>query len=166
MKHRILASLFALVLFAMPFGEAAAQGTQVPFGSLSHDTSAPVEISSDELTVNQADGTAEFRGNVVVGQGEMRLSAGLVRVEYAADAGRIARFRAEGGVTFVNGSEAAEAEEAVYDLESGEVVLSGGVILSEGDNALSADRLVIDLRSGTGRMEGSVRTILRTGDQQ
>lgn len=164
MPYRAIACLFALcLLVAAPLAEA--QGTRVPFGGLSHDAGAPVEVSADELSVNQADGTATFSGNVVVGQGEMRLSAALVRVEYAANGDGIARLHAEGGVTLVSGSEAAEASSAVYDIEAGQVVMSGDVILTDRGNALSGDRLVIDLEAGTGRMEGRVRTILQGGSR-
>lgn len=147
---------------------AAAQNAQIAFGGLKHDSSLPVEISADQLTVDQADGSATFIGNVLIGQGEMRLSAGKVRVEYAAgqgDAtGMISRLIASDGVTLVNGAEAAEAREAIYTIDTGTIVLSGSVILTQGRNALSADRLVVDLKNGTGTMDGRVKTILQTGD--
>ena len=49
---------------------AAAQ-SQVAFGSMAQDTSAPVEVSADSLSVNQSDGTALYTGNVVIGQGDI-----------------------------------------------------------------------------------------------
>ena len=141
-----------------------AQGAQVPFGGLKHDTALPVEVTADQLEVDQADGTAVFSGNVVVGQGEMRLAADRVRVEYAGadDAtGEIRRLHASGNVVLTNGAEAAEARDAVYTIASGDVVMTGDVILTQGRNALSGERFVVDLQSGTGVMEGRVRTILQ-----
>ena len=146
---------------------ALAQNATVAFGGLKHDSSLPVEITADELTVDQNTGTAVFIGNVVAGQGEMRLTAARVRVQYATQngepTGRIERLFATGGVTLVNGPEAAEAQKAVYAVADGEVVMTGDVILTQGANALAGEKLTVDLSSGTGRMSGRVRTIFQTG---
>ncbi len=140
---------------------------QVAFGGLKHDSSLPIEISADKLSVDQADGTAIFDGNVKIGQGDMRLSAAKVRVEYATGentTGEISKLFATGGVTLVNGAEAAEAREAIYTISSGLVVMTGDVILTQGQNALSSDSLIVDLKNGTGTMEGRVKSIIRTGN--
>ncbi|MGB8812415.1 MAG: lipopolysaccharide transport periplasmic protein LptA [Paracoccaceae bacterium] len=142
---------------------AHAQGATVAFGGLKQDTTLPVEISADQLNVNQADGTATFTGNVLVGQGEMRLSAGTVRVEYGADGKTIANLHASGGVTLANKSEAAEAREAVYTIDSGQITMTGDVLLTQGASAISGQKLVIDLKAGTGSMEGRVQTIFVPG---
>lgn len=156
---------YTLVLAATLPVFAHAQA-QIAFGGLKHDSSLPVEITADALSVDQADGSATFTGNVLIGQGEMRLAAGKVRVEYASgpDAtGEISRLHATNGVTLVNGAEAAEAREAVYTIKSGTVVMSGGVILTQGQNALSSDTLTVNLTTGTGQMDGRVKTIIQTG---
>lgn len=159
----VLVALIALFISPPVF----AQGAQVAFGDLQHDTSLPVEMSADQLNIDQADGTATFRGNVIIGQGEMRLTAGIVRVEYSvADgqaAGDISRLFAAGGVTLVNGAAAAEADEAEYSIDDGTIIMIGNVILTQGANALSSERMVIDLSTGSASMEGRVRTILQTG---
>lgn len=157
---------FALVA-AFSIGAAFAQGASVAFGGLKHDASQPVEITADELTVDQATGSAVFVGNVVAGQGEMRLSAARVQVHYATEngqaTGRIDRLVATGSVTLVNGAEAAEAAQAVYTVSAGEIVMTGDVILTQGINALSGEKLTVDLNTGSGRMEGRVKTIFQTG---
>ena len=118
--------LTALILAAPP---AVAQ--EVAFGGMRADIQAPVEVAADNLSVNQADGSAVFTGNVVIGQGEMRLSAAEVHVDYAEGGqNRIRALRASGDVTLVSGPDAAEAQEAVYDVEAGEVTLIGDVVLS------------------------------------
>lgn len=156
------AALCAGMLLTSP---AWAQAT-VPFGGLQHDSSLPVEITADSLQVDQADGAASFIGNVVVGQGDMRITAGKVRVEYSTGAkttGEIERLMASDGVTLVNGAEAAEAREAVYTIDTGKIVMTGNVILTQGLNALSADRLEVDLGSGQAVLSGRVKTIIRSG---
>ncbi|MDO5704721.1 MAG: lipopolysaccharide transport periplasmic protein LptA [Paracoccus sp. (in: a-proteobacteria)] len=157
------AALIALTLTALP---VAAQ--TVAFGGMRADTSAPVEVSADSLTVNQTDGTALFQGNVVIGQGEMRLSAQTVRVEYAASTGsgtqrRIRALDASGGVTLVSGADAAEAREARYEVDSGLVALTGDVLLTQGNNVMSGDRIVVNLADGTAQAQGRVRSVLQPG---
>lgn len=141
----------------------AAQGADVAFGGLKADTTLPVEVTADVLSVNQADGQAVFSGNVLVSQGDMRLSAGEVRVEYSTDGKGIARLFATGGVTIAAGTDAAQAAEAVYTIATGEVIMTGNVVLTQGQAAISGEKLVINLTSGTGRMEGRVTTTFVPG---
>ncbi|MBK8438857.1 MAG: LptA/OstA family protein [Rhodobacter sp.] len=141
----------------------AAQEAKIAFGGLSQDTSLPVEVQADTLSVNNADGTAVFDGNVLVGQGEMRLAAARVTVEYGTDGKSIARLNATGGVTIANLADAAEAREAVYTIDSGQIVLTGDVLLTQGQSALSGQKLTINLKDGTGVMEGRVSTTFIPG---
>lgn len=148
-----------------------AQAANIAFGTGAFDTSLPVEVTADELTVDQSSGKATFAGNVLIVQGEVRMSAGNVTIEYArsGDAPNgIKRLLASGGVTFVTASDAAEARDAVYSVADGTVTLSGDVLLTQGQNAIAGDRLVVNLTSGNGRMEGRVRTVFspsQGGDQ-
>jgi lipopolysaccharide export system protein LptA len=159
-------SFRALVLAAI-FGLAAqvslAQQASVAFGGLKQDTTLPVEVQADQLSVNNADGTAVFTGNVLVGQGEMRLSAGEVKVKYAADGKAIDQLLATGGVTISNLADAAEAREAIYTIDSGVVVMTGDVLLTQGPSAIAGQKLTINLKSGTGVMEGRVSTTFVPG---
>ncbi|MGV6810947.1 MAG: LptA/OstA family protein [Brevirhabdus sp.] len=159
MRSYLIAAIFAV---ALP-GALFAQGANVAFGGLKHDSSLPVEVTADQLNVDQGDGTAVFTGNVLVGQGEMRLSAAKLRVEYG-EGSEIEKLIASGGVTLVNGAEAAEARDAVYTIKSGIVVMTGDVILTQGKSALSGAKLTVNLNSGTGVMSGRVKTILQTGN--
>lgn len=148
-----------LALLAWP-GAVLAQGVQLG-GAFAADPSAPVEVTSDSLDVDQATGAATFTGNVVIGQGDLRVKAGTVEVRYDEATGGIARLLASGGVTLAMPEEAAEAQAADYDLASGTLTMTGEVLLTQGPSAISGDRLVVDLGSGTARMEGNVRTILQ-----
>lgn len=157
------ARFFALVFGLMAAQMAVAEGTNVAFGGLKADTTLPVEMKSDALTVNQADGNAVFTGNVIVTQGAMKLSAAEIRVEYSADKKAIEKLYATGGVLLVNASDAAQADQAIYTISSGEVVMTGNVLLTQGQAAMSSQKLIIDLKSGTGRMEGRVTTTFTPG---
>ena len=143
---------------------AAAQGTNVAFGTIRQDTSAPVEATADNLSVDQSTGTAILTGNVLIGQGEMRLSAPKVLVVYRSEQAGIARLEATGGVTLVSGPDAAEAQNADYDVDRGTIVMTGDVLVTQGQSALTADRMTVNLADGTAQMSGRVKTILQTGN--
>lgn len=160
---RLFSAIFVLICLALAPLPALAQ--QIAFAGLRGDIKAPVEVTADSLAVNQTDGTATFTGNVLIVQGQMRLSAAEVNVEYGADRSKIAKLHATGGVTMVSASEAAEAKEALYSVEAGTVVLSGDVLLTQGKNVLSGQKLSVDLATGTGQMEGRVRTVLQPGSK-
>lgn len=140
-----------------------AQEANVAFGGLKADTSLPVEVTAENLSVNQADGTAVFSGDVLVKQGEMRLQASEIRVQYDETGKGIDQLFATGNVLIVNATDAAEAASAVYTIETGEVVMSGGVLMTQGQTAIRGERLRINLKSGTGRMEGGVTTTFMPG---
>lgn len=154
----------AMVLgLCLATGAALAQQASIAFGGIKQDTSMPVEVDADSLSINNADGSAFFSGNVVVAQGDMRLTAGEVRVEYTADGGGIKILRASGGVTLISSADAAEAQEAVYTIDTGNVVMTGDVVLTQGQNAISGQKLTINLKDGTGMMEGRVKTVFSPG---
>ncbi len=156
-------SLLQAIGFLALAGMAQAQEARIAFGDLAQDTSLPVEVSSETFSVNNADGTGVFSGNVVVTQGEMKLSAAEVRVQYSADQSSIDQLIASGGVTIVNLGDAAEAREAVYTIATGVIVLTGDVLLAQGPSAMAGQKLTIDLRDGTGVMEGRVTTTFVPG---
>jgi lipopolysaccharide export system protein LptA len=151
----------ALALVVAVLAAPAAAQTDIRLGGLTADPGAPVEMAADSLTVDQATGAALFEGNVVIGQGDMRIAAQRVSVSYDAETGDITRLDIEGQVTFVTATEAAEAARAIYDLATGVLTLTGDVLLSQGASAISADQMVIDLENGSARMEGRVRTVFQ-----
>jgi len=169
---RIFSVGFAVAMLALVvFGATAnAQTTSIPFGIINHDSSQPIEIVADSFTISQNKGQAEFVGNVVVGQAEMRMTAARILVEYDSvqdqKAGKIARMVASGGVTLVSGSEAAEAKNAVYSIKDNMIRLDGDVLLTQGTNALSGQKMTINLSDGSASIEGRVKTIFRTGGSE
>lgn len=156
---RTLFPLAMSALLALFPAALSAQGAEVAFGGLRQDPTLPVEVAADQLSVDQSQGTAVFQGNVDVRQGDLRMTAGRVLVEYAEGGGAIARLVASEGVTIANAADAAESREAVYTIATGEVVMTGDVLLTQGQNALSGQKLTLDLRAGTGVMEGRVQTV-------
>lgn len=154
-------ALCAALVFATT---GATAQTNVDLGGMTVDTTAAIEVTADSLSVDQETGQAIFDGNVIIGQGDLRLTAGRVQVEYGTDTSEIARLIASGGITFVTADEAAEAQEAEYNITTGLLVLTGEVLLTQGASAISAGSMTINVTDGTATMDGRVRTILQQGN--
>lgn len=162
---RIFSLILAFALLLPPV-VTLAQGAQVAFGNTQADRNLPVEVTSDSLSVNQADNTATFTGNVVIGQGAMRLAAPEVLVVYLPDKSGIESLKATGGVTLVSGEDAAEAERADYDITTGMIELRGNVLLVQGTNAITGETVFVDTAAGTAQVSGRVKTILQPGSNE
>ncbi len=141
---------------------ASAQETQVAFGSVNNDPTLPVEVTSKTLNVNQEDGSAEFLGDVIVIQGEMRLTAERVLVIYNEEQSAIERMEATENVVLVSPPDAAEGDWAEYTIESGVIVMKGNVLLSQGPSTISGDQMNANLTTGLATVTGRVKTILHT----
>ncbi|MEL6607367.1 MAG: LptA/OstA family protein [Pseudomonadota bacterium] len=152
-----------LVLALLPV-TAAAQGLQVAFAGLDNTADQPVEIAADSMSINQDDGIATLTGNVVVGQGDMRMAAQRILIIYTQDGG-VSRFEATGGVTVVTPEEEVEAASATYNLDEDTMLLSGDVLLSQGQSAVSAERMRVNMDDGTALLEGRVRTVLQPNSE-
>lgn len=154
-------ALAALVLAPM---SAVAQDRAIRLGTALRPTTEPLEVTADRLDVDQQANASVFEGEVLVVQGEMRLTAQRLRIEFQdlPEGGRrVERLLASGGVTVVTPEEAIEAREAVYHLPSGGLEMTGDVMLVQGENILTGQRFVADMVAGTGTMSGRVRTIIR-----
>jgi len=147
---------FIIPLFVALAAPGLAQ--QIQFKSLQQDSSLPVNVASDSLSVDQASGLAIFDGNVIVTQGAMTIKSAKARVQNKVDGSGIDKLFFSGGVTFASETEAAEADEAVYTIDAGEVVMTGDVLLTQGPTTIAGQKLVYDLQKGTGTMQGRVQT--------
>ncbi|MFU1478440.1 LptA/OstA family protein [Roseovarius sp. C7] len=140
---------------------AQAQGTQVAFGAAPHERDLPVEVTAENLSVDQQDGTAIFTGDVLIAQGEMRLSAPWVKVHYLEGESKIEKLEAKEGVTLVSGEDAAELRQADYNVSTGIITMDGDVLLVQGRSAITGDRMFVDTAAGTARVNGRVKTVLQ-----
>lgn len=158
--------LLALAVASLLTGIAAAQEGQTSVqltGGFRQDTTAPVAVESDRLSVDQGAGKAVFTGNVRVRQGDMRMTAAEATLVYSADGSQVESVLMTGGVTMTNGVEAAEGRDAVYTIASGEVVMTGDVLLTQGKSTINGQELTVDLDTGLGVMTGRVQTVFVPG---
>ena len=154
---RALVGLCAALALASLSTAAAAQG-------LRHDTSLPIEITADQLEVQQQEQLATFTGNVDAVQGDLVLSADRLRVYYygsdqqapAGASSSIRRIEAEGNVFVSSPEETAQGAAGVYDVASNQLSLEGSVVLTQDENVIRGERLEIDLVSGQSRVLAAV----------
>ncbi len=155
---------FAAVLL---FGPTAFSQGDSPFGGFKHDRTAPIEITADKLEVRQSDQVVIFDGNVIAGQGTLRLTADRVEAEYDQNAtdssgsGAIRSMKADGNLFLSNGTETAQGSRGEYNVDAGTVQMVGNVILTQGQNAISGDRLLINLNTGKADVQGNVKVIFK-----
>jgi len=159
------AALLSLVLaLALPPAPSVAQDGAIRLGRSLQLSGTELEVTADSFEVDQGSGASVFAGQVLAVQGDLRLTAGVLRLEFSTDGNgrrRIERLIATGGVTMVTPDEAIEAREAVYNLPRGTLDMTGDVLFLQGQNVMSGQQFSVDLNSGTGRMSGRVRTVIR-----
>jgi len=119
------------------------------------NSNQPVNYAADRIELQDRQNRVVLSGDVVITQGDLRLTAGRTTVSYT-DAGslRIQRIDATGGVTVTRGNEAARGNAAVYDFNRRVIVMSGGVALRRGGDTLNGGRLTIDLNTGLSSVDG------------
>lgn len=159
MRYLKISIICATLFCAAP---AFAQ-TDINIGAVNSDPNAPVEITADNLSLDQVTNTAVFVGNVVVGQNDLRISAPRVQVNYDDATGEMSTLSASGGVTLVTATEAAESTTAEYNLVTRMLDMAGDVLLTQGPSVISGDTMTVDLSTGAAQMSGNVRTIFNQG---
>jgi lipopolysaccharide export system protein LptA len=174
------AALLALVL-ACGGAEAATKPAAPPADSspiqILPGTSSkePISIDADKLVYFDKEKKAVYSGNVVVIQGDTKMTCSVMTVYLdhsaspanassahsgaapanapgdpqspAADSG-IKRLEATGPVTVVSKTQVATGDNGTYDKAENRVQLIGHVTLSDGQNVTKGDKLTYDLKSG------------------
>ncbi len=133
----------------------------------------PISIDADKLVYFDKEQKAIYTGNVVVVQGDTKMTCSAMTVyldkapapgagAQTADAqggaadpqqgpsqnSGIKRLEAAGPVTVVSKTQVATGDNGIYDKQQDKVFLTGHVTLSDGQNVTKGDRLVYDLKTG------------------
>jgi lipopolysaccharide export system protein LptA len=143
----------------------------------------PISIDADKLVYYDKEHRAVYSGNVVVIQGDTKMtcSAMTVLLDHAptqgaasqskeaapqstngqsgptADAG-VKHLDAAGPVTVVSKTQVATGDNGSYDKAEGKVRLIGHVTLSDGQNVTKGDKLTYDLKSGQATVDTSAKS--------
>lgn len=156
-------TLSRLALRGLAGGLLAGGVASLSFGSIAgaqgiagFNANQPVNYAADRIELQDRQNRVVLSGNVVISQGDLRLTAGRTTVAYS-DGGtlRIDRIDATGGVVVTRGNERASGSAGVYDFNRKVIVLTGGVALRRGSDTLNGGRLVMDLNSGLSSVDGA-----------
>lgn len=153
------AAFLAASIAAFSFGSLASAQAIAGFNS-----NQPVQYAADRIELQDRQNRVVLSGDVVITQGDLRLTAARTTVAYS-DTGslRIQRIDATGGVTVTRGNETARGAAGIYDFGRRVIVLSGGVALRRGTDTLNGGRLTIDLNTGLSSVDGGGATGSRGG---
>jgi len=148
---------------------------QISIDKSKFDTTKPVDIVADVLTVRTKDRVAIFRGNVVARQGDVKLSAKQMDVYYNdgdtktntsnnistsnseknSIEGAISKIRVGGNVVMTTTGKKVQSNIGTYDVEKGFLVLTGNVRLNNDGSLLKGEKLIYNVKEGTSRMLSS-----------
>jgi lipopolysaccharide export system protein LptA len=146
---RAIAGASGLAGIALLGSTAGAQG----LGGF--NSNQPVDYAADRIELQDRQQRVVLSGDVVITQGDLRLTAGRTTVAYTDVGGlHIQRIDATGGVTVTRGAERAQGAAGVYDFNRRVIILSGGVALRRGGDTLNGGRLTIDLNTGLSSVDG------------
>lgn len=146
----LAAGLVAGSLVALGMGSLASAQAIAGFNS-----NQPVNYAADRIELQDRQNRVVLSGDVVITQGDLRLTAGRTTVAYTDNGAlRIQRIDATGGVVVTRGNERASGSAGVYDFNRRVIVLAGGVALRRGSDTLNGGRLTIDLNTGLSTVDG------------
>lgn len=155
MKSIVTTAVLAAALLA---GHSAhAQG-------LGPNSDGPMDITADELEVQNKACISVWRGRAEALQGQARLRADLLRAVFETKAGGtgtsacgdLIRIEAEGSVYYVTAKDQrVRGDAGAYDAMAETVTMTGDVVAVQGQNVLRGSRMVFNTKTGEGRMVGT-----------
>jgi lipopolysaccharide export system protein LptA len=173
------AALAAAVLCSCGAGAGAAEKPSASSDSVAifpgTNSKEPISIDADKLVYYDKERKAVYSGNVVVIQGDTKMtcSAMTVLLDKAptqgapqtansqsgptADSG-VKHLDATGPVTVISKTQVATGDHGSYDKAEDKVWLIGHVTLSDGQNVTKGDKLTYDLKNGLATVDTSARS--------
>ena len=171
--------LFPLALFALALS-GAALSSFIPSGSVSSglalssawaqdagtgdEGSGKIDVSADKLITDQAEGYAEFIGNVMASGKDFSVSALRLKIYGADKSGKkgtsldqdsIEKITASGNVSIKFDNRVAMSEEAVYIVKEERLVLTGeNAFLVSGKDRVTGKKIIFDRKRGQITVEG------------
>ncbi len=127
-----------------------------------HDSSLPIEITSNELKVERDKNLATFSGDVLAKQGEMSIKSEELIINYRDEnpdkepnkpgndkkKSSIKKIVANKKVYFSTPTENSSSDSAVFDVEKNILTLENNITLKQDKNILTGSKLTYDLNTG------------------
>jgi lipopolysaccharide export system protein LptA len=125
----------------------------------------PVSVDADKLVYYDKERKAVYSGNVVVIQGDTKMTCSVMTVfldrspapgpnapanapQAPSSGSGVKKLDAVGPVTVISKTQVATGDNASYDKDENKVRLIGHVTLSDGQNTTKGDKLTYDLKTG------------------
>jgi lipopolysaccharide export system protein LptA len=111
-----------------------------------HDTSAPINVSSDNFEGDMQTKVGTYIGNVIIIQGDFKLRADKVAIHEVGN--KPSTMNGFGHVLFTTPDSTASGDTGVYDLGPRTITLDGKVVLTKEKNVMRGTHAVMNLDTG------------------
>ncbi len=177
-----MAGLVAALLFAGGAGATSAEKQEKAASSTNPvaifpgtSSKEPISIDADKLVYFDKEHKAIYTGNVVVIQGDTKMTCTVMTVyldhgptqgaaqpadsaSWTGGGAGVKRLEATGPVTVVSKTQVATGDSGSYDKAEDKVWLIGHVTLSDGQNVTKGDKLTYDLKSGQATIDTDAKS--------
>ncbi len=164
------------MIVALPLAFAAAG---VVHAQLAASSKAPVDITADQLEVQNAQCLTVWRGAAEALQDTSRLRANTLNIYNkvlggrgsagAQNCGQLDRMEADGQVYYVTPNRVVKGDHAVYTAGDKTIIMTGDVVATQCQNVIAGTRLVINTQTGEATMvsetKGRVRAVIYPNQQ-
>jgi lipopolysaccharide export system protein LptA len=174
--RRLLEALCVFLFALLPAPLRGIEGSDIaPFAKESLDKrfqtdgwsrSAPVDIRSEEMSVDFEKHQIVFKGDVRVQQADFSLTAGEVTAVFGKSADDIRKIVATEGVRIQKADKTAWGEQAVYDRQEATIVLTGNPVLKQGRNFIKGEEIRVRLDEDRMEVKGSVEAEFLLSEKQ
>lgn len=165
-NHKVILSL---LVFLGISGNLAALGETT-------NSSSPLSIRSEQMTLNNKEQRAVFKGRVVITHGDVIIRADRAEIFFNSEPGgsdgetygsfmnpgqldggndNISRILITGNVIFLQGEKRATSEKAFYNRLEETVVLTGHPVIEESDYEVTGSKVTIFLKENRSEVEES-----------
>jgi lipopolysaccharide export system protein LptA len=117
----------------------------------------PIEITSDRMEAFHEKKMVVFSGNAIAKQGDIILKSDKLFLYYKNEPGKkdkigtkeietsgeLDKIEAKGNVVITQKERRATSEEASYNQESGQIIMTGNAILREGKNTITGCKVIV-----------------------
>ncbi|WP_293904870.1 LptA/OstA family protein [Phenylobacterium sp.] len=161
MKSLVTTAVLAVALLAGACAHAQQLGPH---------SKGPLDVTADELEVQNKACISIWKGKAEALQGEARLRADILKAFFEPKAGTsgaggatgssacgdLIRIEAEGSVYYVTAKDQrVRGDAATYDASADTVTMTGDVVAVQGQNVLRGNRMVFNTDTGEGHMVGT-----------
>ena len=171
--RRPAAPLALGLLLGALLGAGALSGAGAAMAQLSPQSNAPVDITADQLDVQNQKCLAIYTGDAEALQDTSRLRANTINIYNktlpprsgaaqstgepgSANCGQLDRMEADGQVYYVTPNEVVKGDHAVYNAGDKTITVTGDVVVAQGKNVTAGTRLVINTDTGIATMASNV----------